>query len=400
MTFLKKYSLLTTATSFPNFDGSFFQGNFIKSQLNGVHESFSEVTVIVPVARKWGILDRDKTRFNYSYRNVRVFFPKPFFIPRGGLKSIALDKFQHGVQNAIKKNRVEFDLIHAHFGLMGRSCINISQEHRKPLITSFYGYDAYLNTYDSQYYESLFKETTLILTLSDHMSKQLEKLGCQPHKIRKLHLGVDLGYFQPKERHVNIVDDKYIKILLVALFTEKKGILNAIKAFANVQKEIKNIHLDIVGRGPLKNQIESLIISLNLQNHIKITDNFSARDPRKTLLKFMQNCNIFILPSMTASNGDSEGTPVVLMEASACGKPCITTFHSGNPEVVLNKKTGLVVPERDIEGLERALKDLITNEDLQKQYGINARNHILNEFNSTIQAKKLRQIYKEVLGYS
>ncbi|MFW9856158.1 MAG: glycosyltransferase family 4 protein [Candidatus Thorarchaeota archaeon] len=394
---LKDRKLLVAAPSFPNSDNSSVTGIFIKNQVEGVCNYLSDVTVIVPVSRRWGLFDRDPSRTDYSFNDVRVIFPKTYFIPRGGLKRFAIDKFQLGIRKAISKHNVEFDLMHSHYGIMGRSCFPISQEHKIPLITSFYGYDAYINAYDLEYYRDLFENTTLVLALSDHMSNRLKKLGCPDQKIRKLHVGVDTGYFQPKEQHSELGDDGVLRILLVAFFDERKGILDAINAFAKVQKDIKYIHFDIVGRGKLKNQIESLIISLDLQDKITITNNISTPNPIGTVLDFMQNCDIFILPSFTSPNGDSEGTPVVLMEASACGKPCITTFHSGNPEVVLNDETGLVVPERNIQELEKALRKMIINEELRKRLGNNARKRILAEFNTSIQSRKLAEIYEDVL---
>lgn len=207
-----------------------------------------------------------------------------------------------------------------------------------------------------------------------------------------------MDYFRSRKKGANSDENKdLIKILLVAVFRPKKGIFDTIKAFAEVSKEIKNIHLDLVGRGMLEDQIKDYITSLELTNKVTITDNQSKPNPRQLVLNFMQNCDIFILPSITSPNGDSEGTPVVLMEASACGNPCITTLHSGNPEVVLHNKTGIVVSEGDVDGLMKCLKELILNKDLRKEFGLNARKHIQNEFNSSISSEKLKRIYKDIL---
>ncbi|MFW9904546.1 MAG: glycosyltransferase family 4 protein [Candidatus Thorarchaeota archaeon] len=397
MNALIDYKLLTTSLAFPNSDNTAIPGIFIKNQLDSINDSFSEVTVITPKPRKFGFLDKNPHLTDYNYNNVKVLFPKIFYIPRGGLKWFAIDKLQKSIKKVITGKKVEFDLIHAHNGIMGRSCVEISREYKKPLLTSFYGYDAYMKMYDSRYYRNLLTEATTILTLSDHMSQHFEKMGCSPYKIKKLHLGVDVNYFRPKDQQTTIEDGECVEILLVAHFVEKKGIFNAIKAFVNVFKIHKNIRLDLVGRGPLRDQIEDMILSLNLQDKIRITDNYSMSNPRQTVLNFMQNCDIFMLPSITGSTGDSEGTPVVLMEASACAKPCITTFHSGNPEVVLNNKTGIVVPEGNVEELEKALRKLITDDDLRNNLGLNGRKHIMNEFNSLIQSKKLIKIFEKVL---
>ncbi len=400
---LNKSRLLTISEAFPTLTRDLIKGIFIKNQLDDISDVFSKVTVISLIhfttikSFIFKFLKEEHLPQNYSYKNVEVIYPRTLFTQTRNTRWITFDQRLSSIKKVINKNQLDFDLIHAHFGPVGHLIWPISKMYKKPLIVSFYGYDAYQHKYDSSYYQNLFDSVDQVLTLSDHMTARISKLGCPPKKIKKHHLGIDISKFKTKTQRLESKDDQSIKVLLVAHFTEKKGILDAIRAFSEVNKEYKNITFDIVGRGLLQDQIENLIKSLGLQNNVRITDNYSTSNPRQIVIDFMQNCDIFILPSITSQNGDSEGTPVVLMEASACGKPCITTFHSGNPEIVLNDKTGFVVPERDIEGLEKALNDLIINDDLRKQFGLNARNHILAEFNSKTQAEKLRQIYQEIL---
>ncbi|MFX1252635.1 MAG: glycosyltransferase family 4 protein [Promethearchaeota archaeon] len=387
---LKDRKLLTLSNTFPNFSRNFTAGNFIKNQLDGVNEAFSEVTVISPVLKTFGRSKRDRLCKDYSYSNVQVNYPRVFFWR-------TIDNRLKVIRRIIKEKNIDFDLIHAHYGTMGHIIEPLVQEYMKPLINSFYGYDAYLYKYDSLYYERLFEHSTLILTLSDHMSERMEGLGCSPHKIKKLHIGIDTDTFKPRESISKKKEGDKLKILIVANFVEKKGILDAIHAFSNVYKKFKNIHLDILGTGPLKTRIEELIHTLDLQSVVQILNNLATKNPRQTVLNYMQNCDIFLLPSVKAANGDSEGTPVVLMEASACGKPCITTQHSGNPEVVIDGENGITVPERDIESLSDGLTQLIEDEEKRNRLGRNGRKHICAEFDSKVQSKRLIEIYEKIL---
>mgnify|MGYP000681027775 CR=1 FL=1 len=86
----------------------------------------------------------------------------------------------------------------------------------------------------------------------------------------------------------------------------------------------------------LKNQIKFF----NLEDKISIINNFESSDPKSCVLENMRACDSFLLTSIKKS-GHEDGTPVVLMEAQSCGKPCVVTSNYGIPEVVLDKKTGL-----------------------------------------------------------
>ena len=141
--------------------------------------------------------------------------------------------------------------------------------------------------------------------------------------------------------------------------------------------------------------INELIETNKLSEKITMLDNLNSSNPRGMVLNELKNADIFILPSKTASNGDCEGTPVVLMEASASGIPCITTRHSGNPEVIIHEKTGLVCEEGAIENLAKAIIELATNQEKRMEFGKNARLFMLENYNNQIQRENLLEIYKK-----
>ncbi|MBL1603589.1 glycosyltransferase, partial [Klebsiella pneumoniae] len=71
----------------------------------------------------------------------------------------------------------------------------------------------------------------------------------------------------------------------------------------------------------------------------------------------------FLLPSVTASNGDMEGIPVALMEAMASGLPVISTYHSGIPELIDDHKNGYLCPERNSEAIAKILYEIYEGKD-------------------------------------
>jgi glycosyltransferase involved in cell wall biosynthesis len=105
----------------------------------------------------------------------------------------------------------------------------------------------------------------------------------------------------------------------------------------------------------------------------------------------MNNSIAFVQHSIIANDGDSEGTPVSVLEAQASSLPVIATIHGGIPDVVINGKTGILVKEMDIEGMAAAMIELINNKELAKQMGNLGRQRIKDNFSMETHLNKLNQ---------
>ena len=103
----------------------------------------------------------------------------------------------------------------------------------------------------------------------------------------------------------------------------------------------------LIGDGPLLMQMKSLCAELGLNEHVS----FLGALPHAEVKRLLASSDAFILPSVTGIDGDMEGVPVVLMEAMAAGLLCLSSMHSGIPELIANGKSGLLSPERDVAGL-------------------------------------------------
>ena len=107
----------------------------------------------------------------------------------------------------------------------------------------------------------------------------------------------------------------------------------------------------------------------------------------------MENANVFLLPSVTDAIGFMEGIPVALMEAMARGLLCISTFHSGIPELIENGVSGYLCNEKDSEGIARLLFKVEhlspAQFDIMRQ---KARNVVENNFDVVKETKKLQQL--------
>jgi len=391
---LKENNLLVVSNAYPNLEMNFTQGIFIKNQVDSIKKEFNHLYVISPLPRDMGLLEKGKKCKNYSYDNIHVYYPKAFYIPKQYTRIANLD-FRLKKIEKLSKELPKINLIHSHFGTIGKLISPLKKKFQIPIITSFYGYDAYQSIYDQKYYETLFDNLDIAIVLSDHMTKRLIELGASPEQIKKIHIGIDLDKFKPIENLQR--ENENVEILIVANFVEKKGIMNALYAFAALREKNSNTHLTILGRGPLKEKIIELISNLKIEHYVSIIDNYATINPRKTVLEHIQKCDIFLLASIRDKSGDCEGTPVVLMEASSCEKPCVTTEHSGNPEIIIHNKTGFVVPENNIEELTKCLDVLVNDSNLRKKFGANGRHYMTLEFNKNKQSKKLIDIYRQLL---
>jgi colanic acid/amylovoran biosynthesis glycosyltransferase len=284
-------------------------------------------------------------------------------------------------------------VIHAHFGNVGYKAIGLSQHHKIPLITSFYGHDATTLAKRKKYqkrYKVLFQKGHRFLVEGNNMKKVLMQLGCPENKITVFHLGVEVNNYPFKVRTISA--ENPVKFLFAATLTEKKGAGYAVKAFAKVLEKHPNAVLRMIGEGPENEMITQLISDLGIEEKIER----EGYVPYEVLVKRIYEADIFVQPSVTASDGNTEGgAPVALIDAQATGIPILATFHADIPEVVIHEKTGLLAPERDVDSLAENMLKLIETPGLCEKLGRNGRKHVEENYNIIKQGKLLGHIYDE-----
>ena len=153
----------------------------------------------------------------------------------------------------------------------------------------------------------------------------------------------------------------------------------------------------IAGDGKMKEQLLDQISATKLSSRIRFTGIYSYdSDDLKNLFN---QADIYVQPSVTASDGDKEGIPGTLIEAMAAGLPVISTHHAGIPEVV-TEKAGMLVGEWDIAGLCEAICNLSRDKDKRIKMGEAARNHAITILDLHIKQAELEWIYDKLLKRS
>src|SRR3972149_4562799 len=234
---------------------------------------------------------------------------------------------------------------------------------------------------------------SLIYTLIPFLDKSFDILHCHfvLNGIIILSYGIRIEKFRFSERKVQ--DKEPIRILTVGRLVEKKGHEYAIKAIAEVVKRHGNIEYMIAGDGPSRSKLENLVVTLEIENYVK----FLGAVDQDEVLKLYERSHIFLLSSVTASDGDSEGLPVVLLEAQAVGLPIISSLHGGIPEGVLDSKSGFLVPERDVDALVERLEYLIEHPELWSEMGRCGRKFVEERYDIQKLNQRLVKIYKALL---
>ncbi|MBD6616575.1 colanic acid biosynthesis glycosyltransferase WcaL [Komarekiella sp. 'clone 1'] len=368
-------------------------GDTIKIHSNVLNYSLLERTYYVgkPNNRLW----RGLKAFNLLFMN---FWRNPIIIVRSlnifkyGEISASLTLF-YAVAKLLEKKSV-YDIIHCHFapnGVKGSILREIGVIQGN-IVTTFHGYDVNEKSlmYNAEIYKLTFSMGDLYTTNTTFTGNKAIKLGCPVDKLIKLPVGLDLSQYTFQKRQ--LCPNETIKILTIARLVEKKGIEYSIKAIANVLKNYSNLEYQIVGDGPLRESLEKLAIELKVINKIK----FLGWQTQDEVCQLYADSHIFILSSVTASNGDQEGQGLVLQEAQAMGLPILSTLHNGIPDGVLDGKSGFLVPERDVDALAEKLRYLVEHPESWGSMGLAGRKFVEEHYDINKLNNRLVEIYKNV----
>lgn len=289
-----------------------------------------------------------------------------------------------------------YDIIHCHFGptgLVGTALRDLGLLSGK-VLTSFYGYDltSYPKRFGSEAFAPLFQRGDLLLPLCEIFRKHLVRLGGDPARMRVHHIGVDCRRFAFSERAA--AHDGRVQLVTVARLAEKKGLPYSIRAVAALLKEFPGLRYVIVGNGPMRGELEALIAELGVGSAVQL----AGPKHRDEIAAILAESHIFLAPSITARDGDQEGTPTVLMEAAAVGLPVVSTFHSGIPELVADGESGYLVPERDLAALTERIRELLRHPQRWAEMGRAGRRIVEEQFNIQRLNEDLEGIYAELLA--
>jgi len=288
-------------------------------------------------------------------------------------------------------------IIHAHFGPIGSMLVNSKMRLRLPLITNFYGVDLSPSTKTygvlSNWRKSLFTFGDLFIVEGDHMRQRLIELGCPQEKITIQRIAIPVKTMPWRLRGKS---SNYSPVLLFSgRFIEKKGLLYALAAVEILKKEGKIFKFRIIGDGPQLKQIKQYIDIHNMGSYTRLLGFLDYED----YIKEMNNADIYIQPSISAKNGDIEGgAPTAILEAQAMGIPIVSTYHCDIPNIVLPGQSALLVEERNISSLVKALGSLLENPSQWESMGRIGRNFVEQYHDIDLEVGTLEEKYLHLIA--
>ena len=268
----------------------------------------------------------------------------------------------------------KIDVVLAEYGPSGVDVMYPCQKLGIPLVVHFHGYDAYrvdVLARLGDHYKVLFQQASAIVAVSKAMRNQLIALGAPADKVFNNPCGVDCEAFeQSRPAEAPPV------FLAVGRFVQKKAPHLSLVAFANVLRRHPEAELRMIGDGPLLGVCQELASALKINESV----HFLGAQPHHVVRDQMRIARAFVQHSVVADDGDSEGTPVSVLEAGAGGLPVVSTRHAGIPDVVSDEETGLLVEERDVDGMAEHMKRLLVDPELAGSLGAAARRRIETYF--------------------
>jgi colanic acid/amylovoran biosynthesis glycosyltransferase len=294
-------------------------------------------------------------------------------------------------------------IIHSHFGLTGWFDLPTARKYGLKQVVAFYGFDVNMLLLKRpawrERYGELFSQADLFLCEGPYMAQSVAGLGCPSEKVRVHRLGVELEKITFRPRRFE--PGEPLRILIASSFREKKGIPYGLEAIGLLKQHYPNLAVTIVGDASSEarsiNEKEKILETIK-QHNLESVTTLSGYQPHSVLMAEAYKHHIFLAPSVTASDGDTEGgAPVVIIDMLASGMPVVSTTHCDIPQIVQHGVTGLLAEERNAEALAAHLKWLVDCPETWPEMTGRCRQYLEEKFDAQRQAEELVEIYQHLL---
>lgn len=280
------------------------------------------------------------------------------------------------------------DVVHAHgykadvyvyFALRGRGTPFVSTCHNwlndGPLV-AFYGMvDRWV-----------LRNYAAVIAVSDEVKARLLKAGVQVGKTHLIRNGIDLRPFAAATPSLRGDRQKKRTVGWIGRLSHEKGADVFLRAAAEVLRRCPDTRFVLVGDGP------DLAVLKALSNELKIGEDVAFIGRRDDM-----PC-VYASLDMMVSSSRQEGLPMAILEGMASGLPLVATAVGDVPTVVLNGRTGIVVPSENVNELASGIVELLQSSEMRARYGSAARQLVEEEFSAHRMTKNYLRVYNEVFA--
>ncbi len=393
--------VLYIATAYPRSEKDIITPWLVET-IRRLQSSGVEVTMFTSAYQGLG----DQTIFGTRVKRFRYFFAR---WERLTHEETAIDRVQKGLLNKLlavcylffgaiavwrlcRKER--FDIIHVHWPLphflfgyvASRVC-------RAPTVISFHGAELMATRKKFKLLRPFLRwaisRADRVTANSTHTVRAIQELFSREVSIIPFGAG-----FNPEESVAPArVEKEEPQILFVGRLVERKGVRYLIEA-TDILRQKLPVRVNIVGSGPELPALRELTARLGLDNTVLFHGKVNATD----LVKFYQLCDVFVLPAVIDAKGDTEGLGVVLIEALTYKKPVVASGVGGITDVIINEKTGLLVPPAAPAALAQAIHRLLTDRELAQRLALAGYEHIQTNYSWPVVIQRLTGLYQQLLA--
>jgi glycosyltransferase involved in cell wall biosynthesis/SAM-dependent methyltransferase/Tfp pilus assembly protein PilF len=273
----------------------------------------------------------------------------------------------------LKHHKVTHILIE--YGVENSGIVELNRQTTQlPIFVHFHGYDASQELRKPaivSYYRWMGEQIDGVVAVSKPMATRLANAGIPPSKIKLIHYGITIP-----DIVASSPDQQPCRFICISRLVAKKGIIYLLQAFKKAHSKAPAITLDIVGDGPLKEEIEAFIADHGLGQAVRL----HGQKPNTFVRELLDKSCGYVQHSVAdPQTGDAEGLPNSILEAASQGLPVISTFHEGIPEAVEHGVTGYLVEERDVDRMAEYMLSLAGDGQLRKSMGLAGREKIIRE---------------------
>ena len=339
----------------PHFPGASKEENFIGIHVKRFRYFFNSLEKL---AYHGGILPKLK-------KNPFLYILLPFFF-MGQL--FALIK-------CLRRHR--FDLIHAHWiipqGVTAILACSLTGS-KIPLLFTSHGGDLFglQGTLMKKIKRWVILRSDALTVVSKSMLRAIKELGAEYKRVDIIPMGVDLtSRFVPSESGINTNS-----LLFVGRLVEKKGLDYLIHAMPLILKRHPQVCLQVAGDGPERRKLQREGEKLGISDHVRFLGALRNED----LPILYQTSDVVVFPSVIADDGDQEGFGLVLVEALGCECATVATDLPAIQDIIIDGKTGFVVPQKSIGKLTEKINCLLDDQKLRRSLEREGRRWVLKKY--------------------
>ncbi len=323
---------------------------YLTNSLNAISETFIQNTI-----KQISLIENIKLNIFTIEKGKGYLFKNNFYLAVYLiLKKLKFDFFRFWLLD--KLFDLEYDLVYIDFGTTAFEFDDYFESRKKKTIVHFHGYDISKSLKSKKYLDWIIQFTKFnkIIVPSFYNANRLEILGCSRHTISV----IPYAFYSD----ISIKNDVSIQydLIFVGRFVSKKDPRILIYALKEVVTLFPEVKLCMVGSGYLMSEVKELIERFELTNNVILKGSLAQSEVYELLSK----SRIYIQHCVTAIDGDQEGFPNSILEASSFGLPVVSTIHAGIPEIIVDGKSGFLVQEYDYISMSSRIIQLLSDEAL------------------------------------